>query len=127
MALLQVLCAQWFDLEPKFVKMNPDLPAMLKRCDAALLIGDRALFAEHETVGLDKVDLGEEWAAMNGLPFVWAFWAGRPDVVQTAHVEALQAARTQGSRRSTRSWSGSYRRPTRMTTPRSPVPTCVRT
>ena len=95
-ALLQVLCAQWFDLEPKFVKMNPDLPAMLKRCDAALLIGDRALFAEHETVGLDKVDLGEEWAAMTGLPFVWAFWAGRPDVVQTAHVEALQAARDAG-------------------------------
>ena len=95
-ALLQVLCAQWFDLEPKFVKMNPDLPAMLKRCDAALLIGDRALFAEHETVGLDKVDLGEEWAAMTGLPFVWAFWAGRPDAVQTAHIEALQAARDAG-------------------------------
>ena len=95
-ALLRVLCAQWFDLEPKFVKMRPDLPAMLKRCDAALLIGDRALFTEHEMVGLEKVDLGEEWAAMTGLPFLWAFWAGRPDVLEPAHVEALQSARDEG-------------------------------
>ena len=95
-ALLRVLCAQWFDLEPKFVKMHPDLPAMLKRCDAALLIGDRALFMEHEAAGLEKVDLGEEWLAMTGLPFVWAFWVGRPDVVQTSHIEALQAARSAG-------------------------------
>ena len=62
-ALLRVLCAQWFDVEPKFVKMHPDLPAMLQRCDAALLIGDRALFTEYETAGLDKVDLGEEWGS----------------------------------------------------------------
>ena len=95
-ALLRILCARWFEIEAKFIKMHPDLPAMLKRCDAALLIGDRALFTEHESVGLDKVDLGEEWAAMTGLPFVWAFWAGRPEVVQVRHIEALQAARDAG-------------------------------
>jgi len=77
-ALLRVLCAQWFDIEPKFVTMHPDLQAMLKRCDAALLIGDVALFTEHETVvDLDKIDLGEEWTAMTGLPFVFAVWSAR--------------------------------------------------
>ena len=37
--------------------MRPDLQAMLTACDAALLIGDPALFAEHGH--LDKIDLGE--------------------------------------------------------------------
>ena len=70
---------------------------MLKRCDAALLIGDIALFTEHETVvDLDKIDLGEEWTAMTGLPFVWAFWTGRAGAVEAEHVDALRAARDAG-------------------------------
>ena len=97
-ALLRVLCAQWFEIEPKFVTMQPDLQAMLKRCDAALLIGDIALFTEHETVvDLDKIDLGEEWTTMTGLPFVWAFWAGRDGVVQSEHLRALRDARDAGA------------------------------
>lgn len=95
-ALLRVLCAQWFDIEPKFVTLPPDLPSMIKRCDAALLIGDPALFADHEPAGLDKIDLGEEWTAMTGLPFVWAFWTGRPGAVSTPDIAALQAARDAG-------------------------------
>ena len=94
--LLRVLCAQWFDIEPKFVKMHPDLPAMLKRCDAALLIGDRALFTEHDTAEFEKIDLGEEWLAMTSLPFVWAFWAGRSNALDRSHIEALHEARVQG-------------------------------
>ena len=95
-ALLRILCAKWFDIEPTFVTLRPDLPAMLKRCDAALLIGDAALYQEHELNGLDKVDLGEEWTAMTGLPFVWAYWVGRKGVVDPAHLEALRAARERG-------------------------------
>ncbi len=95
-ALLKVLCVQWFDIEPTFVTLRPDVPAMLKRCDAALLIGDAALFQEHETNGLDKIDLGEEWEAMTGLPFIWAIWAGRPGPVDATHVQALKAARDAG-------------------------------
>ena len=94
--LLRVLCAKWFDIEPTFVTLRPDLPTMLKRCDAALLIGDAALYQEHELNGLDKVDLGEEWTAMTGLPFVWAFWVGREGVVSPEHIEALRAARDNG-------------------------------
>ena len=95
-ALLRILCAQWFEITPTFVKMQPDLSPMLKRCDAALLIGDRALYTEHETAGLEKVDLGEEWAVMTNLPFVWAFWVGWPGVVEPSHLEALRAARDSG-------------------------------
>ena len=95
-ALLRILCAQWFDIEPTFVTLRPDLPTMLRRCDAALLIGDAALYQEHETNGLDKIDLGEEWTAMTGLPFVWAFWVGREGTVDQVHIDALRVALESG-------------------------------
>ena len=57
-ALLRVLCAEWFDIEPKLLTLPPDLPSMLKRCDAALLTGDAAFFTDHDALGLEKVDLG---------------------------------------------------------------------
>jgi chorismate dehydratase len=95
-ALLRVLCAEWWDTDPKLVKLRPDLPVMLKRCDAALVIGDAALFYDYEAQGLDKVDLGCEWTAMTSLPFVWAMWVGRAKSVGPDHVAALQAARASG-------------------------------
>jgi len=33
---------------------------------------------------------------MTGLPFVWAFWAGRPEIVSPAAVAALREARDAG-------------------------------
>ena len=95
-ALLRVLCARWFEIEARFVSMPPDLNRMLAECDAALVIGDNALFSDHVALGLEKVDLGEEWIGMTGLPFVYAFWAGRPGAVQPADVAALQDARDRG-------------------------------
>lgn len=95
-ALLRVLCAHRFRIAPALTPMTPDLPAMLERCDAALVIGDNALFADHQALGLRKIDLGEEWSAMTGLPFVYAFWAGRPGIVSPADVLALQQARDRG-------------------------------
>jgi chorismate dehydratase len=95
-ALLRVLCARWFDIEPRLISMPPDFGRMLAECDAALVIGDNALFADHEALGLEKVDLGEEWIGMTGLPFVYAFWAGRPGVVNAGDIAALQAARDKG-------------------------------
>ena len=83
-ALLRVLCARWFDIEPRLERMPPDLGRMIGECDAALVIGDNALFIDHDALGLEKVDLGEEWIGMTGLPFVYAFWAGRPGVVGAA-------------------------------------------
>lgn len=94
--LLRILCAQWFDIEPKLITLAPDLGDMVRRCDAALVIGDPALVAQHEALGLDKIDLGEEWKAMTGLPFVYAFWTGAPGVVSRDDVALLQAARDAG-------------------------------
>ena len=95
-ALLRVLCTRRFGIAPAFEAQPPDPDAMLARCDAALIIGDAALFLDHEAAGLQKIDLGEAWTAMTGMPFVWAFWAGRPGAVSQGDVEALQAARDSG-------------------------------
>jgi chorismate dehydratase len=95
-ALLQILCARAFDIRPTFVTLAPDFTSMLREADAALIIGDPALFATAETAGLDKTDLGESWRRLTGLPFVWAFWAGRPDALAPEDVRTLQAARDAG-------------------------------
>lgn len=95
-ALVRVLCARWFHIEPAWQTVAPDLAAMTNGHDAALLIGDPALFASYEAAGLEKIDLGTEWTAMTGLPFVWACWVGRPGMVSREAARALQAARDAG-------------------------------
>jgi len=96
-ALLRILCVERFGIDPDFQPMPPDPESMLHRCDAALLIGDPALFLDHERLGANKIDLGEEWKALTSLPFVWAFWAGRRDALSSDAVNALIAARDQGT------------------------------
>jgi chorismate dehydratase len=112
-ALVRVLCARLFRIQPVLESLGPDLDDMLARCDAALIIGDKALFLEPElrlggSEGLRgtsneprvaKIDLGEAWLELTGLPFVYAFWAGRPGALTRADVRLLQDARDEGVRR----------------------------
>lgn len=95
-ALTRVLAARHFGIAPVFVDHRPDLPAMLERAQAALLIGDPALFADHERLGVQKIDLGSEWQTFAGLPFVFACWTGRPGTLDRRAVEVLQEEREAG-------------------------------
>jgi chorismate dehydratase len=47
--------------------------------EAVLVIGDAALHLSARSVYPVKVDLGGEWKAWTGLPFVFAVWAARRD------------------------------------------------
>lgn len=94
--LVRVLCREAFGVEPEFVPMDPDLSSMLTRCDAALMIGDPALYLDPAAYGVAKIDLGERWTALTGLPFVWAFWAGRAGALNGEQLAALEAARDAG-------------------------------
>jgi predicted solute-binding protein len=96
-ALVRILCRRVFEIAPAFVPHAPDLPAMLASADAALLIGDAALFLDPHAAAAEKWDLGALWTEMTGLPFVWAFWSGGPDAVHPAGVAALQAAAHRGA------------------------------
>jgi chorismate dehydratase len=143
-ALTRILCARAFQIQPRFEPHGPDLESMLAHNDAALIIGDQALFADasqlavhsrqptalHEpststphrssdgqlptggqrsTLGqlstvncqlpIETIDLGDVWTRMTGLPFVYAFWAGRPEVLTRDDVLALQQARDAGVER----------------------------
>ena len=95
-ALTRILCARHWHIAPKLLPADPDLRSMLSRADAALVIGDPALSIDPAASGLIKIDLGSEWRAMTGLPFVYAMWCGRDGAASPAHVEALNAAREAG-------------------------------
>ena len=94
--LLQILCYEAFGIDVELIPMAPHAGTMLKHCDAALLIGDPALFLDHAKEGLTKIDLGAEWMRLTRMPFVWAFWAGRPGVLSPEHVTDLVGARDRG-------------------------------
>ena len=94
--LIRVLCRHRFGIAPDYVAHRPDLRAMTEAADAGLLIGDPAFETDHEALGLEKVDMGEQWTAMTGLPFIYAAWTGRPGAITGADVEALQAAQQAG-------------------------------
>ena len=94
--LLRVLCYEAFGVDPELVPMPPRIDEMLTRCEAALLIGDPALYLDHAARGVHKIDLGEQWTKLTSLPFVWAFWAGRPGVLSAEAVDALRRARAAG-------------------------------
>lgn len=95
-ALATVMARRAFGVSPEAVPMAPDLDAMLARADAALIIGDLALFLDHEAAGVQKIDLGRLWTESTGLPFVYAVWAGWPDAMSSEDVRLLQRARDEG-------------------------------
>jgi chorismate dehydratase len=96
--LIRVLCHHHFRIEPQFVPHGPDLAGMTREYDAGLLIGDPAFDANHEALGLTKIDLGEEWTRMTGLPFIYAAWTGRAGAISAGDVRELQEAQDEGVR-----------------------------
>ena len=94
--LVRILCAERFGITPDFRPMPPQPERMFRECDAALIIGDAALYLDPAEHGVEKIDLGAEWTTLTGLPFVWAFWAGRPGVVSPEAADALTEARDRG-------------------------------
>jgi chorismate dehydratase len=72
-------------VKTSFETTSPDLSAMLRVADAAVLIGDPALRATYEAprLGLHVLDLGAAWHDWTGLPMVFAVWAARRDFART--------------------------------------------
>ena len=93
-ALLRILCAELYEIEPELVESEPDPDSMLERCDAALLIGDTALYCQRETKL--RRDLGRDWRELTGQPFVFAFWAGREGAIGVGETELLMRSLQQG-------------------------------
>ena len=85
LAYTQIMFKRWWNPEAVFLPHRPDLDSMLEIANAALLIGDPALYAleerqnHEERTGQELVyhDLAEEWIALTGVPWVSAVWAIR--------------------------------------------------
>lgn len=74
----------------------PDLDAMLRVADAALVIGDPALRIDPSRLPYHVYDLGAEWLEMTGLPMVFAVWAGRNGSVTPAVEQAFSESYAYG-------------------------------
>lgn len=68
-------------------------PLPPREMEAKLLIGDKAM---REVADVPPVDLGYEWTAWTGLPFVYAAWVSRLPEVSDRAIEDLQRARNEG-------------------------------
>lgn len=95
LAYARILFCHWWQPNadgPKFLQHAPDLDPMLDAADAALLIGDPALYAleerqnreERSSEELVYHDLAAEWIALTGLPWVSAVWAIRASALDAS-------------------------------------------
>jgi chorismate dehydratase len=90
--LVRVILERRYGVAPKCVSHAPDLDAMLRVADAALIIGDPALRIDPASLPWHVYDLGAEWVEMTGLPMVFAVWAGREGTVTAELVAAFQGS-----------------------------------
>lgn len=79
--LLELLCRHRWGIDPEFATARAEAADLSTLAglphEAVLVIGDAALHLSTKSVYPVRVDLGEEWKAWTGLPFVFAVWAAR--------------------------------------------------
>jgi chorismate dehydratase len=121
-ALTRILCARHWNSSPEFFESEPDLRAMLKRADAALVIGDPALRVAIDaeasarripsgdltcsgtSLGIDSepdlfiYDIVENWRSFIGLPAVLAVWATRKNIINPEIAADFRESRAFGMR-----------------------------
>lgn len=97
--LLELIARHRWRVQPRFATARAeavDLDGLARLPhDAVLVIGDAALLLAAEERYPVRVDLGAEWKAWTGLPFVFAVWAARRDApvapVQAVHRGLLES------------------------------------
>jgi chorismate dehydratase len=93
-ALLRILMRKFYS---RWINAQPSAPKpaeMLKRADAALVIGDTALTYDGDVP--EVYDLAAEWKKFTGLPFVFALWVGHEDSHLSKHHPDFEASRDFG-------------------------------
>jgi chorismate dehydratase len=93
-ALVRIVMRKFYS---RFVTITPAAPnpeTMLKRADAALIIGDPAL--TYDGMVAEVYDLAAEWKKFTGLPFVFAVWAGHEDAVLSRYRKDFEQSREYG-------------------------------
>lgn len=105
LAYTQILFHLWQNPVAEFIQHRPDLDSMLAEHDAAILIGDPALYAledrqNRESRTGEKLvyhDLAEEWIKLTNVPWISAVWAIRESSLKSSghNLEEIAADFTQ--------------------------------
>jgi chorismate dehydratase len=81
--LLELLCRHRWGVAPRFAGARAEATDLESLAglphDGVLVIGDAALLLAAQDRYPVRIDLGAEWKAWTGLPFVFAVWAARRD------------------------------------------------
>jgi chorismate dehydratase len=93
-ALLKILLAKKYGLNPEYTSYDHRSPIRNTDADAVLLIGDAAMQQSDEN--WYTLDLGEEWHSMTGTPFVYALWVAKGNVILDNILPKLQQAKQEG-------------------------------
>ncbi len=92
--LLELLCRHRWGVTPRFATVRAEAADLATLAEfpheAVLVIGDAALMLSAREAYPYRIDLGAEWKAWTGLPFVFAVWAARRDAPAAA-VQQLHA------------------------------------
>lgn len=101
-ALLETILRRYPHVQPRYEVVD-DALAQARALRPTLLIGDDALQAREELAPAHVFDLAEAWRAWTGLPFVFAVWSVRRELVErrpddvAALTATLEAARAWGA------------------------------
>lgn len=80
--LAKIILEKRYRVFPCYLECPQDLPQMLEKAEAALIIGDDALRAVVNSRNLYLLDLGREWKDFSGKKMVYAVWAVRRDYAE---------------------------------------------
>lgn len=95
-ALLKFLMKEYWGINPEIIQAeNESYRDKLTGTTAGLVIGDRALEQRKRSTFI--YDLGSEWRAITGLPFVFAVWASKQKLPDD-FIEQFDAANANGLR-----------------------------
>ncbi len=121
-ALVQLLCRNFWGISPEFIRSAPDPAAMLAQADAALIIGDPALRIalkleqlarkkptagfccgnnpdDQAVPGVDSLyvyDVAHQWREMTARPCVLALWVARAEAATPEVVDDFLASKEYG-------------------------------
>jgi len=87
--LLKVLLSDYWKLSPDLLNSFPGYEKLITGNTGGLLIGDRAL--KWKEIFPCNYDLGMAWKQYSGLPFVFATWVGRKDIVEAYKSELVES------------------------------------
>ncbi|MDG2471243.1 MAG: menaquinone biosynthesis protein [Pirellulaceae bacterium] len=93
--LIQVLLWKRFGIQPIVSSLPIYQDPSTSKCDAVLVIGDRAMHVSTDEFGY-QWDLGDQWCQWTELPFVFAMWVTRDAHPTPELIQALTDARDYG-------------------------------